>query len=246
MHLLIMVYLMNKGLDHSNAFKIMETVRKKDKQLNSEQIKDMLDHNVPEYYIESCKKIKYMFPKGHATAYVIMALRVCYFKVYYPLEYYATFFTLRSDSFDIEAMSKGWDAVHERLTELYNRRASNNPELKLSKKEEDIIITLEVALEMYERGYKIENIDINKSQAFEFIINKENKSIIPPFRTIDGVGLTNSESFVKARKEKAFTSKDDILKRSGFSSTNVKALEHLGCLKGLDDTDQMSLFDFNF
>ena len=242
----IMVYLIQKGLNPHNAFTIMETVRKKDKQLKAEQIKDMLDHNVPDYYIESCKKIKYLFPKGHATAYVLMALRVAYFKVHYPLEYYATFFSIRSDQYDIEAMVGGIDKVHERLEELYTRRQSKNIEDKLSVKEEGQITTLEVCLEMNERGYKMENISLEKSDAHNFIIDKENNCLIPPLIVVDGVGASAAEQFVNARKEKAFTSKEDLVKRGGLSSTNIKLLEQLGVLKNLKESDQLSLFDFKF
>ncbi len=242
----IMVYLIQKGLDPHNAFTIMETVRKKDKQLKPDQIKDMLDHNVPDYYIESCKKIKYLFPKGHATAYVLMALRVAYFKVHYPLEYYATFFSIRSDQYDIEAMVGGIDKLHDRLEELYKRRGSKNPEEVLSVKEEAQIITLEVCLEMYERGFKMENISLDKSDAHNFIIDKENNALIPPLIVVDGVGGAAAEQFVNARKEKAFTSKEDLTKRGGLSVTNIKQLEELGVLRNLKESDQLSLFDFNF
>lgn len=242
----IMVYLLSKGLEPKNAFTIMETVRKKDKQLKPEQIKDMLDHNVPDYYIESCKKIKYLFPKGHATAYVLMALRVAYFKVHYPLEYYATFFSIRSDQYDIESMVGGIDKVHDKLEEFYKRRASKMPEDALSVKEEAQIITLEVCLEMYERGYKLENISLDKSEAHDFVIDKENKALIPPLMVVDGVGAAAAEQFVASRKEKPFSSKEDLLKRGGLSTTNIKMLEKLGVLKNLKESDQLSLFDFNF
>jgi len=242
----IMTYLISKGLDPHNSFVIMETVRKKDKQLNPEQIKDMLDHKVPDYYIESCKKIKYLFPKGHATAYVMMALRVGYFKVHYPLEYYASFFTLRSDEYDIASMIGGIDKIEEKLQELYQRRSSGNPEDKLSVKEEAMITTLEVALEMTERGYKFDNISLEKSEANAFTIDKENNALIPPFKVLNGVGTSASETLINARKEKPFSSREDFVKRGGFSSTNVKELDALGVLKDLKDSDQLSLFDFSF
>ncbi len=242
----IMTYLISKGLEPHNAFVIMETVRKKDKQLKAEQIKDMLDHNVPDYYIESCKKIKYLFPKGHATAYVMMALRVGYFKVYRPLEYYATFFTLRCDEYDIGVMVGGIDKVHEKLEELYRRRQSKNPEDKLSVKESALITTLEVTLEMYERGIKLNNITIEKSDGFSFLIDKENNALIPPFKVIAGMGASACNDLINARNEAMFTSKEDLIKRGKISTSVAKILTSLHVLDDLKESDQLSLFDFNF
>lgn len=241
----IMVYLISQGLDDHNSFVIMETVRKKDKHLSEEQIQMMKEVDVPDYYIDSCEKIQYLFPKGHATAYVMMALRVAYFKVYYPLEYYATYFTLRSDEYDIQSMSQGIEKVYQKLNELNSRRGPNSIK-HLSDKEIKIISTLEIALEMYERGYKIENISLKKSHSSNFLINKENNSIIPPFKVIDGIGITNSETLIKAREEKFFTSREDLLKRGGISKTNLNTLEQLGCIDDLKENDKISLFDFSF
>lgn len=238
----IMVYLISKGIDKHDAFLIMETVRKKDKHLSSAQIQEMLDHNIPTYYIESCEKIEYLFPKGHATAYVMMALRVAYFKVYYPLEYYATFFTLRCDAYDISSMCNGIDRVYNKLEELKNLLATH----ELKEKDKNIIDTLEVVLELYERGYKIENISIEKSDATNFLIDKENNALIPPFKVLDGMGDSNCIELIKARNEKPFTSKDDLLKRGHISEKILKYLERIHALDELNETDQISLFDFNF
>ena len=239
----IMVYLISKGIEKHNAFVIMETVRKKGKHLSPAQIQDMLDHDVPQYYIDSCEKIEYLFPKGHATAYVMMALRVAYFKVYYPLEYYASFFTLRCDAYDINAMSNGIDRCYNKLQELKERKASK---VDWKEKDDALIDTLDVVLEMYERGYKIEPINLEKSDATRFIVDKENKALIPPFKVLDGMGESNCINLTKARDERMFSSREDLLKRGGISEKVLKDLDKMHCIDKLNDTDQISLFDFNF
>lgn len=239
----IMGYLMSKGIEGHEAFVIMEIVRK-GKKLSDEQITLMKEHDVPDYYIESCKKIKYLFPKGHACAYVMMALRVGYYKVYYPLEFYATFFTLRCEQYDIRAMVGGIDSIHDKLEEYAERRKSNNPELKLSNKEEEIEKTLQVALEMAERGFKFENLDIERSDASSFKVDKEKNALIPPFKVIDGFGVVSAETLCKARAEKPFISQDDLLQRGKISKTNLKDLKELGVLDKLNESNQLSLFDF--
>ncbi len=241
----IMTYLISMNLDPHDAFVIMENVRK-GKGLSKEDKENMLAHGVPQYYIDSCIKIKYLFPKGHACAYVMMALRVGYYKIYYPLEFYATFFTLRCDQYDIVSMIGGSEKIHDKLMEYKQRMSSNNPELALSVKEEEIEKTLQIALEMTERGFKFENIDIEKSDSTKFIVDKENNALIPPFKVLDGLGEKVGDSIVKARNEKSFISKEDLLKRGKISKTNLEQLEKLGALDNLSDTAQLSLFDFNF
>ena len=239
----IMGYLMSKGIDGHDAFVIMEMVRK-GKKPKDDQITLMETHNVPQYYIDSCKKIKYLFPKGHACAYVMMAVRVGYYKVYYPLEYYAVYLSLRCEQYDIEVMTKGIDAVAQRLEEYRQRRLSNNPELALTTKEEGIEETLESVLELYERGFKVENISLEKSDAVNFLVDHEHKSIIPPFRVLDGLGASGAVSIIEARKEKPFMSKKDLLERTKISKTNLKQLETLGVVDHLSEDDQLSLFSF--
>ena len=209
----IMTYLISKGLSDHDSFMIMEAVRKKGVSASIEQQKMMLDHGVPQYYVDSCNKIQYLFPKGHACAYVMMAFRVGYYKIYYPLEYYATFFTLRCDAYDIEAMTSGIDGVFNRLQDYSKRRQSKKREQALSNKEEDIQSTLEVCLEMYERGYKMCNINLNKSDPTNFLVDHETNSIIPPLKVIDGFGEASSKEFLKARNERPFRSKDDLQER---------------------------------
>lgn len=241
----IMSYLMGCGIEGHESFLIMEKVRK-GKKLSEDEVTLMKEHNVPDYYIESCSKIKYLFPKGHACAYVMMAIRVAYYKVYYPLEFYATFFTLRCDQYDIQAMIKGIDEIHARLEEFTQRRRSNNAELALSVKEEEIEKTLQVALEMCERGYKFENIDIERSDATNFLVDKEAKALIPPFKVLDGLGDSGANEIVKARNERPFESQKDLKDRAKISEKNLNRLKELHVLDNLRETDQLSLFDFSF
>ena len=241
----IMSYLISKGIPGHDSFVIMEAVRK-GKKLKPEWEELMKQHGVPDYYIDSCNKIKYLFPKGHACAYVMMALRVGYYKIYYPLAYYATFFTLRCEQYDIGSMIKGIDGIYAKLEEYDERKKSNNPELALSNKEEEIEKTLIVALEMAERGYIFENIDVEKSDGTKFIVDEKNKGLIPPFKVIDGFGEKAAEVLIEARNEKPFTSKEDLQKRGKVSAATIKALEKIHALDNLKDNDNISLFDFNF
>lgn len=237
----IMVYLISKGLPAEVSFAIMEDVRK-GRGLKTQYVEAMLAHNVPQYYIDSCNKIKYMFPKGHAVAYVTMAIRVGYFKVYHPLEFYATFFSVRSKQYDIIPMIKGEDAIINRLEQLKNLEKTTGK--ALSPKEEEQYKTLQIAIEMVERGYKFSNIDLYKSDATNFVVDHENKALIPPFITIDGLGENNAITVIEERKKRPFTSKEDLLKRTKLTSTNVNDLKDMGVLDSLPDTDQISLFDF--
>ena len=237
----IMTYLIGKGLPASISFAIMEDVRK-GRGLKKEYEEAMVAHNVPSYYIDSCKKIKYMFPKGHAVAYVTMAIRVGFFKVHYPLEFYATFFSVRSKQYDIVPMIKGEEAIINRLDQLKSKEKTQGE--KLTTKEEDQFKTLQIAVEMTQRGYKFSNIDLYKSDATKFVVDHEHNCLIPPFITIDGLGENNAITVVEERKKRPFTSKEDLLRRTKLTSTNVNDLSALGVLDGLNDSDQLSLFDF--
>ena len=239
----IMTYLIGKGLEPLTAFTIMEKVRK-GKGLNEEFEMAMRAHNVPKYYIDSCNKIAYMFPKGHAVAYVLMAIRVGYFKIYYPLEYYATWFSLRAKEYDIEAMIKGKEAIINRLNEFKGKSLKGKGDKKLSPKEAHQNDTLYIALEMVQRGFKFANIDLYKSDAENFVIDYENKTLIPPFITIDGLGEANAASVREAIETGGpFMSKEDLLRRTRLTQTNVDFLDKMGVLDNLRDTDQLSLFD---
>ena len=238
----IMTYLIGKGLPKDISFTIMEKVRK-GKGLKEEWEQLMKANKVPDYYIESCKKIKYMFPKGHAVAYVTMAIRVGYFKVYYPLVFYATFFSVRSKQYDIEPMIKGRQAIIERIEELKAKGNKGSKE-KLSNKEAEQLKTLYIALEMVQRGYKFSNISLEKSDAENFVVDEENKALIPPFTTIDQLGKSAADSVIEARKQGRFISKEDLLRRTKLSKTNVEDLARLHVLDDLTENDQLSLFDF--
>ncbi|MEF9968568.1 MAG: PolC-type DNA polymerase III, partial [Longicatena sp.] len=238
----IMTYLLHKKLEPKTAFTIMESVRK-GKGLTDEWVKTMQEHDVPEWYIESCKKIKYMFPKAHAVAYVIMAVRIAWFKVHYPHWYYISYFTLRCDAYEIETMTKGIAAIKSRLEEIRNKRNNMETAKLVTKKENDTYNTLEVCLELFARGYKIGKIDLYKSLATEFTVEKDDmKVIIPPFTTIDGLGDNVAKSIVVARAKGEFISKEDLISRTQLSTTLVRKLEVLGALDGLQEKNQMSLF----
>jgi DNA polymerase-3 subunit alpha (Gram-positive type) len=237
----IMTYLISKGLPANVSFSIMEDVRK-GRGLKPEYEEIMKANKVPSYYIDSCKLIKYMFPKGHATAYVMMAVRVGYFKVYYPLEFYATYFSVRADQYEIDTMIKGEDAIISRYEEL--KLKSKTKGEKLTPKEEAILDTLSIAIEMVQRGYTFSNISLEKSSATSFIVDKENKTLIPPFSTLDGLGESAATSVIEAREKAPFGSIEDLESRTKLNKTNIEQLKKLGVLKGLPESDQLSLFDF--
>ena len=237
----IMKYLIAHGVPSDVAFKTMEKVRK-GKKIPEEYIPILKKQEVPDFYIDACNKIKYLYPKAHAVAYATMAVRVGYFKVYYPLEFYAVWFSARCDAYDIYTMLGGFEKTKERYDQL--TRLINDRTQKVVKKDEDIHDMLEVCIEMFERGFKFGNIDLYKSHATEFICDKENGLLIPPFIVIDGLGDAAALSVVEARANGPFKSKEDLLKRTKLNGTNVEDLDRLGVLKGLGDTDQMSLFEF--
>jgi DNA polymerase-3 subunit alpha (Gram-positive type) len=205
----IMVYLIKMGLPPNSAFKIMELVRK------GKALKDpkwpeyeelMREHNVPEWYIDSCRKIKYMFPKAHAAAYVMMAFRIAWFKVHIPLAYYAAYFSIRAKAFDAEFMIHGKEKVKEKLKEI---DALGN---QAAPKDKDMYDDLEIVLEMYERGFKFLQIDLYKSHASKFQI--EDGMLRPPFNSISGMGNVAAEGIYKAANEEPFSSIEDLRKRA--------------------------------
>ena len=237
----IMTYLIGKGIPSNVAFMIMEDVRK-GRGLKDNYVEIMKANKVPDWYIDSCNKIKYMFPKGHAVAYVTMAVRVGYFKIYYPLEFYATFFSVRSKQYDIKTMIKGKDAIISKIEEFKTKQRISNE--KLSPKEQEQLKTLINALEMVQRGYSFSNISLYRSDATKFVVDYETKSLIPPFVTIDGLGENNAITVVEERKNGEFFSKEDLLRRTKLTSTNVQDLTDMGVLDELSESDQLSLFDF--
>ncbi|MCL7746502.1 PolC-type DNA polymerase III [Halalkalibacter alkaliphilus] len=229
----IMVYLIYKGLEPSLAFKIMEFVRK-GKGLQPEWIDEMKKHEVPDWYIGSCLKIKYMFPKAHAAAYVLMAVRIAYFKVHHPILYYASYFTVRADDFDLDTMIKGPAAIKAKVQEI------NAKGLDASPKEKSVLTVLELALEMCERGFSFQKVDLYRSSATEFIV--EENSLLPPFNAMTGVGTNAALNIVKARGNGEFLSKEDLQQRSKLTKTVLEHLDEHGCLEGMPDSNQLSLF----
>ena len=229
----IMVYLIYQGLDPSLAFKIMESVRK-GKGVPEEWEEDMKNNSVPGWYIDSCKKIKYMFPKAHAAAYVLMAVRIAYFKVHFALLFYAAYFTVRADDFDVEAMAKGSASIRVRIDEIAQKGLDAAP------KEKSLLTVLEMTLEMCERGYSFQKVDLYRSHATEFIIDGD--TLIPPFNAVPGLGTNAAFSIVEARKNGDFLSKEDLQQRSKVSKTIIEYLDSQGCLGDLPDQNQLSLF----
>lgn len=238
----IMVYLMHAGLDPKMAFTIMERVRKglwlkiSEEERNG-YIEAMKANNVPEWYIESCGKIKYMFPKAHAAAYVMMALRVAYFKVHHPIYYYCAYFSIRAKAFDIKTMGAGLDAIKRKMQEIAEKRKNN----EASNVEIDLYTTLEIVNEMWERGFKFGKLDLYRSDATEFIIDGD--TLIPPFVAMDGLGENVAKQLVHARQEGEFLSKTELRKRGGLSSTLVEKMDEMGILGNMPEDNQLSLFD---
>lgn len=238
----IMVYLMHAGLEPKMAFTIMERVRKGAWLKISEEerngyIEAMRANNVPDWYIESCGKIKYMFPKAHAAAYVLMALRVAYFKVHYPLYYYCAYFSIRAKAFELKTMSAGKEAVKARMKDITEKRQRN----EASNVENDLFTTLEIVNEMLERGFKFGKLDLYRSQATEFLI--EDDTLIPPFVAMDGLGENVAKQIVAAREEGEFLSKTELRKRGGVSATLVDKMDEMGILGNMPEDNQLSLFD---
>lgn len=231
----IMSYLITKGLENKKAFKIMEKVRK-GKGLAEEDIEYMKEHNVPQWYIDSCLKIKYMFPKAHAAAYVMMAYRIAYFKINYPEAYYATYFTVRaSDDFDYTSMCKGEDVAKAALKEI-NDKGNDATTKELNK-----ATVLEIVIEFYERGFNFLPIDLYKSDARKFIVTPE--GLIPPFNSLQGLGLSVAQSIVDGRDEGEFRTIDEFKNRTSAGASIVELLKENGVLRGIPESDQMSLFD---
>ena len=237
----IMTYLLEKNLEPIDAFKTMEDVRK-GRGLRPDQEENMKAHNVPDWYIDSCKKIKYMFPKAHAVAYVMMAVRIAWYKVHEPWNFYIQYLSLRCDAYEIETMTKDIQTVRNRMADIAARmdRFSTNP---ATNKERSLYDTLEVVEEMLARGYHIGNVDLYRSLATTFTVDpNDKKTIIPPFIVIDGLGANVARSIEEARKKGEFLSKEDILKRTQLSAALMRKLEVLGCLDGLQERNQISLF----
>ena len=229
----IMLTLIQKGMDKAHAFSIMEKVRK-GKPLSEEDEQAMRAVGVPDWYLESCKKISYLFPKAHAAAYVLMAVRLAYFKVHYPHAFYAAYFSTRCDCFDVDAMLAGPDAVRRRINEIRSKGT------EASAREQVLADELEVVLEAMLRGIGFLTVDLDKSEAREFVI--EGERLRMPFVVIPGLGLTAAESIIAARKEKPFTSREDLKNRTKLTKAIIDVMDSMGILDHLPETDQLSLF----
>ncbi len=237
----IMTYLIEQGLDKSMSFDIMESVRK-GKGLTPEWEHSMRENNVPDWYIESSKKIKYMFPKAHATAYVMMAFRIAWYKINYPLEYYATYFSKRDIELDLNIVLKGIDEMQKHYAEI-----QSIPRNEKTKKDEDLLDTYMIVFEMYSRGIKFKNIDIQRSRSGNFEIDKETNSLIPPFSILPGVGKAVAETTTDNRRKKPFTTKEDFINRCGLPKKIIELLSDLkvfdNVLTEKETTQQLSLFE---
>ena len=234
----IMVYLIQHGLEPGTAFKIMEFVRKgrAAKEGMPEDFENaMLENNVPDWYIESCKKIKYMFPKAHAAAYVMMALRIAYFKVYYPVEFYCAYFSVRADLFDAAIMTRGAAKVKAEMHRLNLKGTS------ITANEKSLYTILEICLEMYERGIDFLPVDLYQSHARKF--KKVGNSILPPLNAFAGVGEAAAESIMEAAKDGKFLSQEDLKSRAGITKAVMEVLNENGVLRGLSETSQINFMD---
>lgn len=235
----IMVYLMYHGVEPIKAFKIMEFVRKgkasKEPEQWAEYVEVLKQADIEPWFIESCRKIKYMFPKAHAVAYVINAFRLAYYKVHKPAVYYAAQFSAEYDDFDIESMIKGYESVKQRIIEI------NEKGFDATNKESSILECLKVALEALARNIKFKPIDLYKSHYHDFVIDDDG-NLIPPFRAIDGLGEVVAKNIVEEREKREFISIEDLQKRAKLSSTLIEKLRSMGILDGMDESSQLTLF----
>ncbi|BCN31479.1 PolC-type DNA polymerase III [Anaeromicropila herbilytica] len=231
----IMTYLINQGVENGLAFTIMESVRK-GKGLKPEMEEAMLKEGVPDWYIWSCKRIKYMFPKAHAAAYVMMAFRIAYFKVYYPLAYYAAFFSIRASAFNYELMCLGKERLEYYMND-YKKRSN-----ELTKKEQDTLKDMKIVQEMYARGFEFTQIDIYRAHAHRFQII--DGKLMPALSTIDGLGDKAADAVVEACKDGKFLSRDDFKQRCKVSQTVVDLMADLDLFGNLPASNQISLMDF--
>lgn len=238
----IMSYLIKNGLEPKIAFNIMEDVRK-GKKIKPEYNELLLQNNIPQWYIDSCNKIKYMFPKAHATAYVMHAWKFAWYKLNYPLEYYSAYFTIRTDVFNLELLCSTIDQIRDEynhINDLIRKKEA------VTTKQKDLLSIYEVAIEMYARGYKFKMIDVQKSDAKNFVIDYQDKALICPFRTIDGLGDSIANSIVEARNMREFCNKSDFIERTKVSKQHIKKMDELEILDSLKDSSQINIFDIKF
>ena len=239
----IMIYLISRGIDDAQSFKIMESVRK-GKGLTPDWEETMEKHGVPDWYIWSCKKIKYMFPKAHAVAYVMMGMRIAWFKVYQPLAFYAAFFTIRATAFDYGMMCLGKGPLDERIRmfkDVADKAKKDKTSPDLSQKEKDLLKDMKVVQEFYARGFSFLPIDLYRSDAIKFQIVED--QLLPPFMAIDGMGGVAAQALANAAKDGPFLSKDDIRQRAKVSQSTLDTMAGLGILGNMPESNQLSVFD---
>ena len=236
----IMVFLIQNGMEPLKAFKIMEFVRKgkasKEPDAWVKHKETMEEAGIPDWYIDSCQKIKYMFPKAHAAAYVMSAFRIAWFKVHKPAEYYASYFSTRFDDFEIETMIKGYDAIKMRINDIIGKGYD------ATSKEISLLETLKLALEATARGFKFGNIDVKKSLAKNYVISEDGKTLISPFRTLDGLGDSVAKQIVDERNKKEFYCIEDFQIRGKVNTSTMEKLRNLGVFEGMPESAQLSLF----
>lgn len=232
----IMIYLIAAGVEAGHSFKIMESVRK-GKGLKPEDEEAMRAANVPEWYIDSCKKIKYMFPKAHAVAYVTMAFRIAWFKVHYPEAFYAAYFTVRADDFDTSIMAQGIDTAREALADI-NRRKKDGTAVP---KEDNLVPILEICIEMYSRGIDFTDVDLYKSHATRFEITPD--GLRPPLNALPGLGENAAVAIMEEREKGEFRNIEELRLRTGATKSILEILESNGCLSGMPESTQVSLFE---
>ena len=238
----VMNFLIHRGMDRKHSFFVMENVRKgkgiekrnKQGQATTEFEAEMRENNIPEWFIESCKKISYLFPRAHAVAYVMMAFRIAWFKVYHPLAFYAAYFSIRAKAFDLRIMTGD---LKTQMTEFNRIKALDRG---ASPKDKDLMSALEVSMEMYQRGYRFVNVDIQHSEARRFSI--KDGALLPPFLAIDSLGETVADAIVAEREEHPFTSLKDLQRRCKVSNTIIDLMKELKCCGELPEDEQMSLF----
>ena len=238
----IMLYLIDKGFEPKRAFKIMEAVRK-GRGLPDGAEEEMKAHEVPGWYIESCKKIAYLFPKAHAVAYVMMALRIAWFKVHRPLAFYAAFFSIRAKAFDERYMCRGMEVVKQKMSEIEAKKNAKDKADRASAVEEDMLVTLEVCYEFYLRGFTFTRMDIMRSHAVNFLPDEERGALIPPFTSIAGLGETVGWDIMEKRKGQSFLSIEEFSAVcTKVSSAHLEQMKDAGAFGDLPDSSQFSLF----
>ncbi|MCZ2492499.1 PolC-type DNA polymerase III [Dellaglioa carnosa] len=233
----IMMGLIHMGMEAGSAFNIMEGVRK-GKGISDDYQAEMKEAKIPNWYIGACLKIKYMFPKAHAAAYILMALRIAYYKVYFPMLYYCAYFSVRADDFDLVAMSHGKEAVKKSMKEITDKG------MDASTKEKNLLTVLELGNEMLERGFEFGMIDLDKSDDSNWLI--DGNKLIAPFRAVPGLGNNVAKQIIAAREERPFLSKEDLAKRGKVSKSLIEYMTENNVLKALPDENQLSIFDEAF